>query len=318
LAISVNLGALKIVNEMIERKEELAIGVVKAGNGATIIDAGIKAKGGFLAGKYITEVCMGGYGEASLSYFDHSGLSLPKISVSTDYPAIALLGSQFAGWRISVGKYFAMGSGPARAIPMKPKELYAKIGYQDSADVAVIILETSEEPPVDALDYIAKECRVSPDRLYAILTPTSSVAGSAQISGRIVETGLHRLTELGFNPLKVLHGCGQAPIAPCHPKATKAMGRTNDMLMYGGETFFIVDSEDDQEILKLLEKAPSSSSSAYGAPFYDIFKAANFDFYKIDPGLFAPASININNMRTGNSFSTGKINPEIVKKSIGL
>ncbi len=318
LAISVNLGALNIVKEMIEKKDELAIAVAKAENGSTIIDAGIKAKGGFMAGKYITEICLGGYGKASLCYFDHDGLSLPKIFVSTDHPAISLLGSQFAGWRISVEKYFAMGSGPARAIPMKPKELYAKIKYQDSADSAVIVLETSEEPPVDALNYISKECKVSPDKLYAILTPTSSVAGSTQISGRIVETGLHRLVELGFDPLKVLYGCGQAPIAPSHPKATKAMGRTNDMLMYGGETFFMIDDEDDQEITKLLEKAPSLSSPAYGQPFYEIFKAANFDFYKIDPALFAPASITINNIRTGNTFTAGKINPDIVKRSVGL
>ena len=318
LAISVNRRALNVIEEIIEKKDDLAIKVDKAENGSTIIDLGINAQGGFMAGKYATDVCLGGYGETSLSYSDNNDLPLPKIFVSTNYPAISLLGSQFAGWRISVEKYFAMGSGPARALPMKPKELYAKIGYQDSADSAVIVLETDEIPPVDALEYISKECKVNSDKLFVLLTPTSSIAGSTQISGRIVETGLHRIVELGLDPSKVLYGCGQAPIAPLHPKATKAMGRTNDMIMYGGETYFVVDQEDDEELAKLVEKAPSSYSQAYGKPFYNIFKEANFDFYKIDPGLFSPAAITVNNMRTGKSFRAGQVNVNIVKESVGL
>ncbi|MCP8310708.1 MAG: methenyltetrahydromethanopterin cyclohydrolase [Candidatus Methylarchaceae archaeon HK01B] len=318
MVISVNLGALNLVKEIIEKKEDLGIKVDKAENESTIIDLGIEARGGFMAGRYATEVCLGGHGKASLSYSDNNELPLPKIFVSTDYPAISLLGSQFAGWRINVGNYFAMGSGPARALPMKPKELYAKIGYQDSADTSVIVLETSEVPPVDALEYISNECKVNPDELYVLLTPTSSIAGSTQISGRIVETGMHKMVELGLDPSKILYGCGQAPIAPLHPKSTKAMGRTNDMIMYGGETFFIVDQDDEEELARLVEKTPSSSSPDYGKPFYEIFKEADFDFYKIDPALFAPAAITVNNIRTGKSFSSGRVNAEIVKESVGL
>ena len=35
-------------------------------SGATLIDAGIQAKGGFLAGQIITEICLGGYGKANI------------------------------------------------------------------------------------------------------------------------------------------------------------------------------------------------------------------------------------------------------------
>ena len=49
-----------------------------------------------------------------------------------------------------------------------------------------------------------------------------------------------------------------------------------------------------------------------------IFKEANYDFYKIDPGLFAPAVFVVNNSKTGKTFRVGKIDVDIFKKSIKL
>ena len=44
-----------------------------------------------------------------------------------------------------------------------------------------------------------------------------------------------------------------------------------------------------QNYKELVNKAPSINSKDYGKPFLDIFLNAGKDFYKIDPGLFAPA-----------------------------
>jgi methenyltetrahydromethanopterin cyclohydrolase len=148
--------------------------------------------------------------------------------------------------------------------------------------------------------------------------PTSSVAGSVQISGRIVETGLHKLTELGFDPKLVTHVCGYTPLVPVHPKLAQSMGRTNDALIYGGTAYYTVSSNDDEELKRLLNKAPASASKSYGKPFTEIFKEADYDFYKIDPGLFAPAVFVINNSKTGKTFRAGKIDVEVFKKSIKL
>ena len=315
--LSVNRNALVVLRRLIERQVEYNVKVKNLASGTTFIDAGISSKGGFLAGKLITEICLGGYGKANLYSMTYGDMKLPSIFVITDYPAIATLGSQFAGWKISVGKYFAMGSGPARALTLKPKELYEKIGYRDESDVAIILLETTEEPPSEAAEFIAKECNVAVDKLYIIATPTSSIAGSVQISGRVVETGLHKLTEVGLDPKCVLYGCGSAPIAPIHPKFAKAMGRTNDMILYGGSTMYVVDYESDEKLKEITEKVPSSTSKDYGKPFADVFKEAGYDFYKIDPGLFAPASIIVNNVRTGSVFKAGEVNNAIIKQSIG-
>lgn len=313
-----NKSAAEVAEEMIREQEKLGIKAEELEGGAKYLDMGVSAPGGYEAGRLMTEACMGNFGQASFKVKDYGGVSLPVITVTVGYPSIALLGSQFAGWRISVDKYFAMGSGPARAIPMKPKELYAKINYQDSSDVAVIILETSEKPGGDVVKYIAEECGVESKNLYILAAPTSSVAGSVQISGRSAETGLHKLTEVGLDPKCIVHAVGQAPVAPIHPKMVKAMGRTNDMILYGGATYYTAIVDDDEVIAKAVEKTPSSTSPSYGKPFYDIFEAAGFDFYKVDPGLFAPAVVGVNSVKTGKTYTAGALNSEVLKKSIGL
>ncbi|HDQ06788.1 MAG TPA: methenyltetrahydromethanopterin cyclohydrolase [Candidatus Bathyarchaeota archaeon] len=315
---SVNRLAHNLVKRLCDHADEFGVFVKKTPSGATLIDAGIETRGGYGAGQTITEICLGGLGKADITYKRYGDLELPSIFVYSDYPAISALGSQFAGWQIKSGKYVAMGSGPARALSLKPKELYEKISYKDISDVAVLVLETSAEPPEEAVAKISEECKVNPENLFLVLVPTSSVAGSVQISGRIVETGLHKLTELGFDPKLVTHACGYAPVAPVHPKLAQAMGRTNDAVIYCGTAYYTVSCDDDEELKRLLKKAPASASKSYGKPFTEIFKEADYDFYKIDPGLFAPAVFMVNNSKTGKTFRAGKIDVEVFKKSIKL
>lgn len=316
--LSVNRNAWSLAKKLCDQAEEFGVVVKETKLGATLIDAGIEAKGGFLAGKIITEICLGGYGKAKIFYKQYNDLELPSIFVYTDYPAVATLGSQFGGWQIKVGDYTAIASGPARALTLKPRELYERIQYSDKSDVAVLVLETTKEPPDEVIKQICDECKIKPDHLSVILVSTSTVAGSTQISGRIVETGMHKLTELGFDPKLITHACGYAPIAPVHPKFAQAMGRTNDAIMYAGIAYYTASCDDDEELRKLVEKAPSSASKGYGKPFIEIFKEAGYDFYKIDPGLFAPAVLVINNVKTGSTFKAGKIDVNVFKRSIGL
>ncbi|MEM2917871.1 MAG: methenyltetrahydromethanopterin cyclohydrolase, partial [Candidatus Bathyarchaeia archaeon] len=288
----------------------------KADCGATVLDAGIKAKGGFQAGKIITEICMGGCGKAKIGFERYGEFELPAIFVYTDHPAIATLGSQFAGWNIKEGEYFAIGSGPARALAQKPREIYEKIGYKDGFDKAIVVLETDKMPPEKLMRRLAEDCHIQCENLALILTPTASLAGATQVAGRIVETGIHKLTKLGFNPNAILYAWGCAPIPPTHPKFVKAMARTNDAILYGGVTYYIVDYENEDELAKIVEKAPSKASRDYGRPFIEIFKAANYDFYKIDPNIFAPAKIITNNLRTGKTFTAGEVNLKILIEAL--
>ena len=316
--LSVNAEALKLVDELCGNPDKFGIIINEGKSGATIIDAGNMAEGGFLAGKIITEICMGGLGNADISSMRLENLELPSICVFTDHPTISTLGSQLAGWHIKIGKYSAVGSGPARALALKPKSIYRKIGYKDESDSAVLVIETSKEPPEEAVSYISESCGVAPENLFLILVSTSSVAGFTQISGRVAETGVHKLVELGFDPRLITHAWGCAPIMPVHPDHIEAMGRANDAILHGGVTYYVVNYEDDAALKSLVEKSVSSASKQYGRTFADIFREANFDFYKIDPSLFAPAVLTVSNTKTGKTFTAGRINLKVLAKSASL
>ena len=318
MTISVNKYALQIVKEVIGRKDELQVKVVKRPKGATIIDAGVAAQGGYQAGLMALRLCMAGLCEVSISSRTYGDFSLPTVNVATDQPALSTLASQFAGWEIKRADYFGMGSGPARALALKPKDVYAEIEYKDQADTAIIVLESDKLPTDDAISYIASECGIKPSKVYAFVTPTNSVAGGVQISGRIVETGVYKLRRLGLHPKNIIHGYGSAPIATIHPKSARAMGRTNDALYYGGDTYYTVVFEDDEKLKEIVSKAPSSTAREYGKPFYEVLKAAGFDFYKIDPNLFAPAVVSVNNIKTGRTFRSGQMNPAVLKETMAV
>ena len=319
MAISVNERATKLIEWGINHREDLNILVEpEQETRAVILDLGVKTKGSFLAGKFMTEVCLANLGQVSISQNAFGNLSLPTVTVTTDFPSIAALGSQFAGWQIKTKNYFAIGSGPARALALKPKELYQKINYKDEFQQAVLVLESDKYPDAEAIRYVAEECHVEPKNVCALVAPTSSLAGSVQISGRIVEAGVHRLAEIGFDPKRIRYGCGYAPIAPIHPKATRAMGRTNDAITYGGVTSYSVEAEDDTKLREIVSKAPSSASKDYGKTFYEAFKEAEFNFYKMDPGLFAPAMFTVNNLLTGATYMAGKISDKILTETMGI
>lgn len=314
--LSVNKEARKLLNELIAHADEYGVAVRKTKEGATLVDAGIKTKGGFEAGKIITEICLGGLGKVSICTAQYEDITLPSISVHTDHPAIATMGSQFADWQIKHDGFNAIGSGPARALAKIDPRLYQKISYEDKANTTMIVLETETEPPQAVIKEIANKCKVPIKGLSLILAPTTSVAGSTQVSGRIVETGIHKLMKIGIDPKKVTTAFGTAPIAPVHPKFIVAMGRTNDAILYAGRARYDVAGYSDVELKRIVEKVPSSASKYYGQPFQQIFKEAGYDFYKIDPNLFAPASVTLCNLDTGRLFEAGKLNIEVFKRSI--
>jgi methenyltetrahydromethanopterin cyclohydrolase len=313
----VNKGALEVVKKIIDDKDSLDCKVAESKNGATIIDAGIDCTGTAELGRLIGEVCLGGLGSIKLNTTYIGDLQLPAVIVGTDYPKIATLASQYAGWTIKVGKYFAMGSGPARALAQVEKELYEELDYKDKSKKGIIVLENRVIPPEDITDYIAEKCGISPSNLYCIVVPTASKAGSVQISSRVVEVGMHKLHEIGFDTEKVRRGFGVAPIAPVAKSDSKAMGVTNDCILYGGRTFYYVKSEGD-DLQEIVEQIPASTSEQYGQPFYDLFKSVDFDFYKVDPLLFSPAEITINHIETGKIYHAGALNPEVLKQSLGM
>jgi methenyltetrahydromethanopterin cyclohydrolase len=308
-----NKNALEIVEELIDYSEEYRIEVKELSNGAVVVDCGVNAPGGYAAGVMYTQVCMGGLANIGISSQKLREHMLPFIEVSTDFPAISCLGSQKAGWQVKAGKYFAMGSGPARALARKPKKTYEQIGYGEEYDFAVIALESDKLPGAEAAEQVASECGVEPGNVIALVAPTASIVGSVQISGRIVETAVYKLAELGYDTTDILSATGCAPIAPVKKDSTVAMGTTNDSIIYHGSVYMTVKAMDD-----VFAQVPSENSKDYGKPFYVTFKDAGFDFYKIDPLIFAPARIVVNFLAEGETRAYGHLNSDVLLESYGI
>jgi methenyltetrahydromethanopterin cyclohydrolase len=318
-ALSVNQMAWKIAQKFIDNPEFYGITVTKSTAGATIIDAGVNATGGFQAGKKLTELCMGGAGKAQLSFKTYGDLTFPSITVSSDHPAIAMLGSQFAGWRIKEPDgNIAIGSGPVRALALKPKEVFEEIGYKDSSDKAVITLESNVLPSDTLIEKVTSACSVKAENLIVVVAPTASMAGLTQVAGRVVEVGIHKLKTLGLSPKFIQYAMGYAPIPPVGMDFEVAMARTNDAILYGGTVYLTVNYNDETALQTMVNQTPSMASKDYGKPFLQIFREADKDFYKIDHGLFAPAVLMINNAKTGRTFKAGQINPKVLAESLGF
>lgn len=304
-----NSRAFEIVEEMISRQEELGIIYTRKGD-AHLVDAGVKAKGSFEAGLLLALACMGGLARVELDLREYEDLLLPSVYVETSYPAIATLASQKAGWSLKAEKFFSLGSGPARALAKKPKDVYERLNYQEESDKAVIALEASKYPPDDLISRIAKECGVQPENLYIIIARTSSIAGSVQVSARVVETALYKLYHMNYDVSRISFASGRAPVAPIVGDDNIMMGATNDMIIYGGEVFLTTDRSFDIELM------PSNNSPAYGKPFLEIFREADYDFYKINPAIFAPAKVTANFLDVNEVRSSGYVNSQVIKKSL--
>ena len=314
--MKLNERAAAIADAMVADAATLGILVSTLDNGARLIDCGIEARGGLEAGRLLAEVCMGGAGRVSLTSVEFDGLRLPGVQVWTDHPAIACLGSQYAGWAIKPEGYFAMGSGPLRAMARVEHELFERLGYAEpSSGRGVLVLESRTAPNAAVAAYVAAKAGLPAAGLTLLVAPTASPAAGVQISARVVETALHKMAELGFDVASVLTAFGTAPLAPIAKSDMRAIGRTNDCVLYGGVVHLTVRAE-DEALQALASGIPSSASRDYGTPFYEIFQRYGGDFYKVDPLLFSPAQVSLTNVKSGRTFEAGAVNAAVLRQSL--
>ena len=304
---SIHAVCRPLLNSLIAQSSALNISVSQHISGATIVDAGIEVAGSAEAGRIIAEICMGGLGEVRFS-------DANNITVQSQRPVLACLGSQYAGWSLQHEKFFSLGSGPARSLAQR-EDLFKELQYQDTADFSVLILETSKIPPVEIIEKVARDTELKAENLTFILTPTTCLAGATQIVARVLEVALHKAHTLHFPLENIVSGSGTAPLPPVCDDFLTMMGRTNDAILFGGFVELQVNCS-DQEANKLAQALPSSASKDYGKTFAEVFKSYNMDFYLIDPMLFSPAKVKVTNLRTGNSFEAGALSEVLLNQSL--
>ncbi len=317
--ISVNTRAGTLVDLLLADADRLRVIATKGSRGETLVDAGAKAIGGLDVGILMADICMGGLGHVTLTPYSGTPRWPFYLTVRSSDPVIACLGSQYAGWALSHGEgkdaFFALGSGPARALAQK-EPLFQDLGYKDKSDRATLVLEGDKPPPPEIVDKVARDCGVAPERVAFIYAPTRSLAGSLQVVARVLEVAMHKVHELKFPLQRVLDGVATAPLSPPHPDFVTAMGRTNDAIIYGGLAHLFVTgpAADARDLAKAL---PSVTSRDYGQPFSEIFKSFKGDFYKIDPSLFSPAEAVVTAVDSGETFRAGQISQDLLDASFG-
>lgn len=319
-APSVNKNVQPIIETMIREADDLRVAVSKGSLGETLIDCGVDVPGGLEAGRRMGEICLGGLGTVSLEVADTASPWAFNVTVHTSQPVIACLGSQYAGWSLSAKKddgktYYVLGSGPGRALG-STEPLFEDIGYRDKSDTCCLVLEADGPPPAALVSQVAEACKVSTDKITFVYAPTMSLAGTVQVIARSLEVALHKAHELHFPMADIVDGIASAPLAPPASDFVKAMGRTNDAIIYGGRVHLFVSGTEDAA-KELAEKMPSSASKDYGEPFADIFAAVKGDFYAIDKMLFSPAKAMVTALDSGKSFQAGGIDEVLLERCFG-
>jgi methenyltetrahydromethanopterin cyclohydrolase len=313
MSLSMNERAAARVDALVADAEALGIELRALESGARLVDCGAQVRGGLQAGVGFAEVCMGGLGQIDPVPVCVGQRTWPGVAVATDQPAAACLAAQYAGWKLEDDDFFAMASGPGRALA-RAEELFKELAWEERGERAVLCLETRQEPPPAIVDKVAQRCGVSASAVTFLIAPTASVCGSVQISARVVETALHKLHELGFDPGRVRHGWGCCPIAPVAADDPAAIGRTNDAMLYGGTVHLWIEAGDD-ETSDLAQRLPSAASEAFGTPFGELLAAADWKFYDIDPMLFSPAEVTLTSTESGRAHHGGGLAPEVLERS---
>jgi methenyltetrahydromethanopterin cyclohydrolase len=163
------------------------------------------------------------------------------------------------------------------------------------------------------LDKVLRDCALASDALTVVLTPTTSLAGTTQVVARVLEVALHKAHQLGFPLQHIVEGNACAPLPVPSPDVITAMGRTNDAILYGGRVHLSVRGRIDAA-RELAMHLPSSNSREHGRSFAQIFSDAQYDFYKIDPALFAPAQVWVSHLDSGTTWQAGALDLALLRK----
>ena len=174
VALTLNERALRLADYLASNAASQRVAVHTSAAGARIIDCGLKTPGGLQAGLGLARVCLAGLADVSLVPGDVGGVACPQVVVSSDAPVSACMASQYAGWQVSVGKFFAMGSGPMRAAYGK-EELFDHIGQREKPPVAVGTLESRKMPDDAVIEYLQKALDLPANKITLCVAPAASI-----------------------------------------------------------------------------------------------------------------------------------------------
>ena len=189
--------------------------------GATCVDFGIHTRGNLAAGRLLARLCMADHATIDLVPVDPDTMVVANgVQVQTDFPLVACLGSQYAGWPVQTDDFFAMGSGPMRMARGR-EEALKHLSLTEKPTSVVGVLECDQLPSESAIELIASDCGVSTEQVFLAVAPSTSIAGSYQVVARSIETAMHKMHELKYDVTKIVSATGFAPLPPPGNPATR-------------------------------------------------------------------------------------------------
>ncbi|MFB6183853.1 MAG: methenyltetrahydromethanopterin cyclohydrolase [Haloarculaceae archaeon] len=308
---SLNRTALELVDEAIDFADELNVTVHASDETATVLDFGVAVPGGVEAGLMLAEIQTGGLATVQSGMGEVAGAPLTHVEVSTDHPALALLAGQKAGWEVSVDGFEGLGSGPARALVAREEE-FARIGYEDDFEFAVLALEAEELPGDAVAEHVAETAGVTTSSVFLPTYRAASVTGSVVGAARAAEMTTFRLSELGYDPLDVLSVSASAPVAPVADAEATAIARTADAVAYGGRVHLVVDADFDR-----FAEITSTAHADHGTPLGAAFDDVDWDFQELSPSVFGPAQVTVD-VVGGPTTVYGDVHEDVLAESFQL
>src|SRR5579859_1266080 len=179
-----NVRATQLVESFMASAASLRIAAHDIPGGGRVLDCGVVAEGGLGAGLAVAQACTARLAEISLIAGEIAGRGWPYLLVATDHAVPACLFSQYAGWQIGVEKFFAMGSGPMRAIAAR-EEVFKKLDYRETAKATVGVLEGRKLPTPAVFQFLAEKTGVAARDTTLLIAPTASIAGNFQVVARV-------------------------------------------------------------------------------------------------------------------------------------
>lgn len=322
--VSVTALVQPMLRDLLDHAPAYGAEVHRLSNGATVVDLGVHAPGGWAAARRWIEISFGGLAQVGFTQMTVGELEFPAVEVAVDFPADCLLGVEISGWVLDDLKgprgIPALGSGPARAVAKRDK-LAAMSTYRDPAppgSPAVLVLQTEVLPMAQTAADIAAACRTSPDKVVLLCARTGSLVGCANLASRALETTIELFPNVGLDPYAAIHGFSRAPMAPPVDDDLLAMARTNTFVYYGGTVIYTVDATDDQArtATNKLALTPENCPD-YGADFLDLFEAAGKDIFQMTLWQ-SVGRVVMHNRRTGSVFAAGAVDEKVLLRSLRL
>jgi methenyltetrahydromethanopterin cyclohydrolase len=308
---SLNRLAIELVDEAIDFADELTIAVESLSGDAAVLDFGVEVPGGIEAGLLSAEIGTAGLSTVATSGRTVAGAPLTHVELATDHPALALLCAGKGGWELSVGDFEGLGSGPARAL-VAEEEIFQQLGYRETADFAVLCVETDQLPGEDVAAAVAQRTGVAETAVFLPAYRSASLTGSVVAASRAAELATFRLAELGYDPAEILSASGIAPVPPVPGTEDVAMARAADAVAYGGRVQLTVDEPFDR-----FEAVASTAATEVGGPLAEAFADVGWEFAALPREVFGPAQVTVD-VVGGDTHVVGATHEEILAESFGL